>query len=283
MAINDSSEARIARWLTALDERHLANLTPSEVARALRALSSCYVERRSKLAEGGALATAGKRAAFALFYAPLHFLLAEHVLRALAIAPGTIAEVVDLGCGTGSAGAAWALAARGETPAAFDGTTPEFHHGLLDAQTVAVTGLDRHPWAVAEANWTYRQLAINGRALRQDVSRFRMPARPGAGIVAAYTMNELPEGVRDEMLPRLLQAQSAGATLLIIEPIARSVSPWWKTWEDAFESRGGRSDEWRVTLTLPKRQRDLAKAAGLRPQELTARSLFVPARKTSGG
>ncbi|MBA3888795.1 MAG: hypothetical protein H0X67_24180, partial [Acidobacteria bacterium] len=58
-------------WLEALEGRHLSDLTPAEVARALRALSSCYVERRSKLARGGALDSAGKRAAFALFYAPL--------------------------------------------------------------------------------------------------------------------------------------------------------------------------------------------------------------------
>src|SRR6266542_2917080 len=39
----------VSAWLSALEKRHLSNLTPSEAARALRALSSCYVERRSKL------------------------------------------------------------------------------------------------------------------------------------------------------------------------------------------------------------------------------------------
>ena len=73
-------------WLAALDERHLADFRPAEVGRALRALSSCYVERRSRLAEGGALETAGKRAAFALFYAPLHFLTADRVVSALRFA-----------------------------------------------------------------------------------------------------------------------------------------------------------------------------------------------------
>ena len=42
----------VQQWLRSLDDRHLANLTVSEAARALRALSSCYVERRAKLAEG---------------------------------------------------------------------------------------------------------------------------------------------------------------------------------------------------------------------------------------
>ena len=41
----------------------------SRGSRALRALSSTYVERRQKIADGAA--GAGKRAAFALFYGPL--------------------------------------------------------------------------------------------------------------------------------------------------------------------------------------------------------------------
>jgi hypothetical protein len=51
------------RWLAAASERYLADLTMPELTRALRALSSCYVERRSQLASGQALASAGKRAA----------------------------------------------------------------------------------------------------------------------------------------------------------------------------------------------------------------------------
>ena len=56
-----SSESVFTNWIAALDERHLADLTLPEVGRALRALSSCYVERRSRLAEGAALEGAGKR------------------------------------------------------------------------------------------------------------------------------------------------------------------------------------------------------------------------------
>ena len=70
-----TGDETFTHWLEALDERHLANLTQSEATRALRALSSCYVERGQKLASGGPLDSAGKRAAFALFYSPLHFLV----------------------------------------------------------------------------------------------------------------------------------------------------------------------------------------------------------------
>ena len=239
-------------WLAALEERHLASFTTAEVGRALRALSSCYVERRSRLMEGAALETAGKRAAFALFYAPLHFLTTARILRRLG--PHTaVQSVVDLGCGTGSAGAAWAL-----------------HSGVT-----GITGFDRHPWAVDEANWTYRTLGLRGKALRQDLGRVRVDPAPGQGILAAYAINELSEVTRDAWLPRLLQAAGRGSTILIVEPIARRTAPWWREWEDAFVAAGGRADEWRFSEALPQRQRDLARSAGLDPRELTARSLFA--------
>src|SRR4051794_3864334 len=118
-----------ADWLTALEARHLADLRVPEVTRALRALSSAYVERRHKVASGSTLDSAGKRAAFALFYAPMHFLAVRHVVRALDAAQPVPSTILDLGCGTGAAGAAWAVEAGGAP---------------------AVTGIDRHPWAVEE-------------------------------------------------------------------------------------------------------------------------------------
>ena len=96
--------------MASLEERHLAELTFPEVSRALRALSSAYVERRKKLSEGAALSGAGKRAAFALFYGPLHHLLVAHVVEALPAVVRRVRTLVDLGCGTGAAGAAWARA-----------------------------------------------------------------------------------------------------------------------------------------------------------------------------
>jgi hypothetical protein len=76
----------------------------------------------------------------------------------------------------------------------------------------------------------------------------------------------------------LLRAHADGAFVVIIEPIARRLTPWWRTWEAAFIEAGGRTDEWRLPAVLPRRQRDLAKAAGLNPQQLTARSLFAGSR-----
>jgi hypothetical protein len=248
-----TSDPRLDAWLTALNARHLRELTPSEVGRALRALSSCYVERRAKLAQGGALESGGKRAAFALFYAPLHFLVTREVVRALPDATSGITEILDIGCGTGAAGAAWAL----------------------ESGDVRVAGVDRHPWAVAEANWTYRQLGVSGRASRGDAAEMKPRGARGQGVLAAYTINELPDATRGALLPRLLETHAKGGRILIIEPIARRMAGWWSGWERAIVSAGGRADEWRFATTLPERQRTLGRAAGLDPRELTARTLFL--------
>jgi SAM-dependent methyltransferase len=246
-------ESRVERWLGSLEERHLADLTPSEVGRALRALSSCYVERRRKLESGGALDTAGKRAAFALFYAPLHFVVTREVVRRLAGAADPLASLVDAGCGTGSAGAAWAI----------------------EAGAKRIIGIDRNPWAVSEANLTYRAFELPGRARQADVRREKIDARRGDGILAAYIVNELPDDTRATLLAMLIAAHARGARVLVIEPIARP-GAWWSEWAHAFARDGGRADEWRFPSALPPRQRALAKAAGLDPRELTARSLWLP-------
>lgn len=248
--MTSSDDSAVAHWLTALDERHLANLTQSEVTRALRALSSCYVERREKLASGGPLDSAGKRAAFALFYAPVHFIVLREIVRALDAGAG-VQRVVDLGCGTGSAGAAFALEAGAR-----------------------VDGFDRNPWAVTEANWTYQTLGLQGRATIGSIQRTKLPTGRGTAILLAYAINELPDADRDSLLPRIVEAREHGVRLLIIEPIARRMNRWWEGWRAALDAR---HDEWRFRIALPARQRSLAKAAGLDPQELTARSLYFEA------
>jgi len=247
-------------WVDALEQRHLADLRVPEVTRALRALSSAYVERRQKLARGAALDSAGKRAAFALYYAPLHFLITRHIVSALdahAPSPDTIA---DLGCGTGAAGAAWAITA---------------------GRTARVHGIDRHPWAIDEARWTYRQLRLDGSARQGDAVRARLPRR-NSGIVAAYLLNELPPELRDTLVAALFDAHSHGARVLVVEPIARAVAPWWDGVAKNFEQSGGRADEWTVALDLPPVLALFDKAAGLDHRQVKARSLYLPRPESRG-
>lgn len=239
-------------WLAALATRHLAELTGAELTRALRALSSCYVERRGKLRQGAALEGAGKRAAFAVFYGPLHFLIVTEIVGALRACQEPPDTLLDLGCGTGVGGAAWARAC---------GRTPR------------IVGVDRNPWAVAEANWTYRELDLLGTARSGDLSTVPLPTTRGSAVVMAYAVNELGEGMRAKTLRALVDAVRGGTRALIVEAIAIRDKPWWSEWARTLGAEGARADEWRFDVTVPDDLRERARRAGLHVQPLTARSI----------
>jgi hypothetical protein len=261
---------RLDVWMAALEARQLADLTFPEVSRSLRALSSTYVERRTKLKEGAALTGAGKRAAFALFYGPLHFLLVQRVVSALGKPFTSVDTLLDLGCGTGASGAGWATAC---------------------VRPPRITGIDRHPWTIDEARRTYADLGLRATLRVDDLSNVRLdgggpsatPAkgRPvmnlrRSGILLAYAVNELQDAsARDQLLSRLLASAAAGAHIIVIEPLAGFVAPWWNSWRQAFEPIGGRADEWRFQADLPPIVEKLDRAAGLNHRELRGRSLSV--------
>ena len=244
------------RWFSALEARYFQNLTFQEVRRAVQALSSLYVERRDQIGRSGAFDGVGKRAAFAYFYGPLHFLLVQEIVRALGAGKTRAGSILDLGCGTGVAGAAWAIE-MDEAP--------------------RVTGIDRNPWAAQEAKWTYEALGLNGHARISDLARLRIPSN--TAVIAAFTMNEIPETDRDRFRAQFLKAREHGSSILIIEPIARRLSPWWEEWASEWHAVGGREDEWRFRVALPERLALMDKAAGLDHGELTGRSLWLSIAK----
>ena len=237
-------------YLAELEARHLADLRFSDVTRALRALSSAYVERReSALADHKALDGAGKRAAFAMYYGPLHFLLVQHIIKQIAptLAPGV---VVDLGCGTGVAGAAVATYA---------------------SPSLGVVGIDTHPWTLEEARFTYKAFGLRHDVRRAHAAKTRFPAETSI-VVAAFVVNELNEKDRAALLDHIKRAK---IRTLIIEPISQRISPWWDDWAPEFQRMGGQADVWKARVDLPPLVKRLAKASGLRPEVLTARSLFA--------
>ena len=249
-----------AAWIESLTARPAAAMTRSEFLKAIRALSARYVERRAALPDRQPLDSAGKRAAFAAFYAPLHFVTAQQILAATG-APAGVSAILDAGCGTGVAGAAWALAAT---------TSP------------VVDGVDLNSWALTEARETWRALDLNGRARREDfVSHLEMlasqPARDRSladrGVICGWSLNELEARNLDRAGAAIDALAARGARVLVIEPISRSVVPWWRGWTRRAESRGGHAAEWRFADALPASLAALSDEAGFARAELTARTL----------
>ncbi len=238
-------------WVEALEKRYLTDVTFQEARRALAALSAIYTQKRDKLAKGAALDGRGKRAAFAFFYGPLHFMLVQEIVSELGLAASNApADIVDVGCGTGVGGAAWAT--------------------LIDPKP-RVHGVDVDPWAVAEARWTYDCFGLTAQTAKGTADATRFP--DGSGIIAAYAVNELDESARSRLLASLADAKRRGCRALILEPIAKTTSPWWPAWVSAFEDMGGRADEWSFPADLPPRLRLMDKAAGLRHDRLKGRTL----------
>jgi hypothetical protein len=169
------------------------------------------------------------------------------------VPPG--ASLVDLGCGTGAAGAAWAAASGRPFP---------------------IVAIDRSAWALDEAARTYRQCGLTARLRRDDLARAPWPPAPAA-FLAAFSVNELGDAPRDHLLARLTERARRGEPVLIIEPLARGVAPWWNKWHDALGAAGGRADQWRLRVELPPIVAKLDRAAGLDHRELTARSLLAGA------
>jgi hypothetical protein len=246
-------DSRFEAWLETLEVRHLADLEFAEVTRALRALSSTYVERRERLTQKSAFDSAGKRAAYALYYGPFHFLTVSHIVRALALDQEPISHLIDVGCGGGAAGAAWATSL---------------------SRRPAVAGIDTHPWSVREASATYRTFGLDADVRRGDLARLTIPRQADA-IVAGWVLNELDPQTRAEVGRKLAQAAAGGVRVLVVEPIATRVTPWWSEWVRSLQRRDARLDEWRFAVQLPELLLKLDRAAGMRHDELTARSLAI--------
>lgn len=241
----------VEAWVAALRERHTQTVTFQEIRKGVVALSRIYVHERKRIGTN-IFDGAGKRAAFACFYAPIHYLLVEHIVIELGAHGPRPSRIIDLGCGSLSAGAAWCRASGGAAP---------------------ILGVDQSSWAVAEAQSSMRELGLRARVVQKRIERAPL-AKPGEAVVSAFAVNELDEPARSALLARLMGSIRRGVSVLVVEPIARRSLPWWDEWSHAFDAAGGRSDEWRFAAELPELIRELDRAAGLDHSELTGRSLF---------
>ena len=248
---------RRERYLTALTERHLKDLKFSELTRALRALSSGYVEKREEGGLARALDGRGKRAAFALYYGATHFLVADALVQELDlgfVGPGTgKATLLDIGCGTGVCGAAWAM---------------------HSASSVNVVGADRSSFALHEARWTYGALRVKGDTSRSITETLDSIRRPD-GIVIGWTLNELDDLKRDAIAAKLIPWVAKGSRLLVIEPVSKRAAPWWDAWTARFPKDRCTVIERRLRLPLPPKVALLARSAGLSTDATVVRALVT--------
>ena len=121
---------------------------------------------------------------------------------------------------------------------------------------------------------------LRGQAKQADIARLPKLG-PRDAVISAYTLNELPSEKRELVERHLLEATAAGTGILIIEPISRGVTPWWLQTARRFEAVGGRVNEWRFPLDRPRLIELFDSAAGLNHREVTARTVYVPARENA--
>ena len=244
-------------WVDGLRRRHTEALTFPEIRKGVVALSRIYVEERNRMG-GNVFAGAGKRAAFACFYSPLHYLLVHEIVTALGAHEPPPSRIVDLGCGLLPAGVAWARAAGGRSE---------------------IVGVDQSAWALTEARASLGALGLNARLLKKRIDEAPLPKR-GEALVAAFAVNELSDddAALKKLLQRLVSSTRRGATVLIVEPMARRAARWWDEWSEVLATEGAeraRCDEWRFSVELPAFVSELDRASGLNHHELSGRSLFV--------
>jgi SAM-dependent methyltransferase len=243
------------RWSDATLARHVPPLTFTELRKGVQALVQLYSirpasqARRERAHEG-----ASKRAAQATYFAQLHFLAVHHALVMLDGAEtfGRVDRVVDLGCGTGGAGAAAALTLPGQP---------------------LVEGIDRSGWALEAARATWSDLGLTGRARRATLPRALARQEPGTLICLAWVLDELQRSERDALLRTVRASLHRGAGLAVVEPAGRPPG-WWGAWADALAPLGVRDELIRVSIERPRLVRELDRAARLDHQVIGARLLI---------
>ena len=246
-------KTRFDAWLTDTVKRHSRKLEFREIRQGVRALSSLWLERRA----GGELARRaieghGKRAALASYFAALHFLTLHHTLEHLGDTTlSGIRRIFDLGCGTGACGAALGAAVPTRT---------------------TVFGVDRSAWVLGEARRTWSHFGLRQHTRRAELPEGMPEGSRGDLLMLGWVVNEIDAGPREELRKALRAVLGRGARVLIAEPLARSVSPWWESWCEALDAR---SEIVKLRIERPAWIEEMDRASGLDHSTLGARVLLA--------
>ncbi|GAB4375760.1 MAG: hypothetical protein Kow0062_15200 [Acidobacteriota bacterium] len=242
-------------WAERMRARHAAALTFAELRKGVQALgvldepADFGGETSRRLLEGR-----GKRAALATFRAQLSFLTVHHAALMLDLGRwAPVRRVIDLGAGTGGAGAALSLALGG----------------------ARVEPVDRSGWALERAVETARAFGLAARPRRGELPE--AVGRPGRGdvLLAAWIFRELDPPVRAGLRAALVAALRRGARVAVLE-MPGVPQGWWRRLAAAFEPFGVREELIRVAIDRPPLIREIDRAARLDHQVLGARVLYGP-------
>ena len=105
-----------------------------------------------------------------------------------------------------------------------------------------VIGIDRHPWALAEAADTYRVFGIAATVRQADIATATLPT-PLQRFSPPSPVNELADPARERAAPAAARTREPAGSRVRRRAAGGFVAPWWKKWREAFESAGGRADE----------------------------------------
>ncbi len=207
----------------------------------------------------------GKKAAFATYYGPLHFLTVYPVVADwLKNCPNPPERILDLGCGTGACGAAIALALQ---------------HTFPDLAPPEVSCLDQSPWALGEAKKTYRAFGLEAKTKKGTLPRDFPRTRKADCIVLGWAVNELSRESNTVLLSKLASALQEPLTIFIFEPLSSKLSPWWDSWASRLSPAGVISKIFKTEQERPKWIEKLDHASGLDHRILGARVLHSAGQK----
>ena len=89
-----------------------------------------------------------------------------------------------------------------------------------------------------------------------------------------WLVNELEATEREELLGALLRSVEAGAKLLLLEPLAGGVSPWWSEWEPRFAGAGVAAGQGKWKVDRPAWVEQMDRASALDHRSVGARYFF---------